>query len=79
MNMYSQKGRSPDTGSLPGSYHGSGCTLPAIAATIANGLDISEVVRDAQEHLANVEHAYRPGWANTSPIACSADEDQNDD
>jgi hydroxymethylpyrimidine/phosphomethylpyrimidine kinase len=36
---------------LPGSYHGSGCTLAsAIAANLANGLEIEEAVRDAQEY-----------------------------
>src|SRR6185503_12665001 len=35
---------------LPGSYHGSGCTLAsAIAAALANGLAVPEAVRDAQE------------------------------
>ncbi len=35
---------------LPGSYHGSGCTLAsAIAAALANGLRVPEAVRDAQE------------------------------
>jgi hydroxymethylpyrimidine/phosphomethylpyrimidine kinase len=35
---------------LPGSYHGSGCTLAsAIAALLANGLTLSEAVREAQE------------------------------
>jgi hydroxymethylpyrimidine/phosphomethylpyrimidine kinase len=36
---------------LPGSYHGSGCTLAsAIAAALANGLRVPEAVRDAQEY-----------------------------
>lgn len=36
---------------LPGSYHGSGCTLAsAIAAALANGLGVPEAVRDAQEY-----------------------------
>jgi len=36
---------------LPGSYHGSGCTLAsAIAAALANGLDMAEAVREAQEY-----------------------------
>jgi len=36
---------------LAGSYHGSGCTLAsAIAAALANGLDMPEAVRDAQEY-----------------------------
>jgi hydroxymethylpyrimidine/phosphomethylpyrimidine kinase len=36
---------------LPGSYHGSGCTLAsAIAAALANGLGVPEAVREAQEY-----------------------------
>ena len=36
---------------LPGSYHGSGCTLAsAIAAALANGQKVPEAVRDAQEY-----------------------------
>ena len=36
---------------LPGSYHGSGCTLAsAIAAMLANGLDMPEAVREAQDY-----------------------------
>ena len=35
---------------LPGSYHGSGCTLAsAIAGCIANGASVEEAVRDAQD------------------------------
>jgi hydroxymethylpyrimidine/phosphomethylpyrimidine kinase len=35
---------------LPGSYHGSGCTLAsAVAAALANGRRMPEAVRDAQE------------------------------
>lgn len=36
---------------LPGSYHGSGCTLAsAVAANLANGLDLGDAVRDAQDY-----------------------------
>jgi hydroxymethylpyrimidine/phosphomethylpyrimidine kinase len=36
---------------LPGSYHGSGCTLAsAVAAALANGSGVPEAVRDAQEY-----------------------------
>jgi hydroxymethylpyrimidine/phosphomethylpyrimidine kinase len=54
---------------LPGSYHGSGCTLAsAIAATLANGLDISEAVRDAQEYTWQaLRSAYRPGMGQNIP------------
>jgi hydroxymethylpyrimidine/phosphomethylpyrimidine kinase len=54
---------------LPGSYHGSGCTLAsAIAANLANGQDIAEAVRDAQDYtwqaLAN---GFRPGMGQFLP------------
>ncbi len=54
---------------LPGSYHGSGCTLAsAIAANLANGLDMAEAVRDAQDYtwqaLAN---GFRPGMGQYLP------------
>jgi hydroxymethylpyrimidine/phosphomethylpyrimidine kinase len=54
---------------LPGSYHGSGCTLAsAIAANLANGLDLAEAVRDAQDYtwqaLAN---GFRPGMGQYFP------------
>ena len=36
---------------LPGSYHGSGCTLAsAVAAGLANGRGVPEAVREAQEY-----------------------------
>ena len=54
---------------LPGTYHGSGCTLAAaIAATIANGLSVSEAVRDAQEYTWQALNlAYRPGMGQHIP------------
>ena len=54
---------------LPGSYHGSGCTLAAaIAATLANGLEIPEAVRDAQEYTWQALSAgYRPGMGQHIP------------
>ena len=54
---------------LPGSYHGSGCTLAAaIAATLANGLDVGEAVRDAQEYTWQaLSAAYRPGMGQHIP------------
>jgi hydroxymethylpyrimidine/phosphomethylpyrimidine kinase len=54
---------------LPASYHGSGCTLAAaIAATLANGLDVSEAVRDAQEYTWQaLNAAYRPGMGQHIP------------
>jgi hydroxymethylpyrimidine/phosphomethylpyrimidine kinase len=54
---------------LSGSFHGSGCTLAsAIAANLANGLDMPEAVRDAQDYtwqaLAN---GFRPGMGQYLP------------
>ncbi|MBI2509684.1 MAG: hydroxymethylpyrimidine/phosphomethylpyrimidine kinase, partial [Betaproteobacteria bacterium] len=51
--LYGENGvvRSDSWQRLSGSYHGSGCTLAsAIAATLANGLEISDAVKDAQEY-----------------------------
>ena len=70
---------------LPGSYHGSGCTLAsAIAAMLANGLDLPEAVREAQEYTWQaLKKAYRPGmgqflpdrlfWAREEPGAPAED------
>ena len=54
---------------LPGSYHGSGCTLAsAIAATLANGLDIADAVHDAQEYTWQALAAgFRPGMGQYIP------------
>jgi hydroxymethylpyrimidine/phosphomethylpyrimidine kinase len=54
---------------LPGSYHGSGCTLAsAIAANLANGLDIADAVRDAQEYTwQSLAHGFRPGMGQHFP------------
>lgn len=54
---------------LPGSYHGSGCTLAsAIAAMLANGLDIPEAVREAQDFTWHtLKKAYRPGMGQFLP------------
>ncbi len=54
---------------LSGSYHGSGCTLAsAIAATLANGLDIPEAVREAQEYTWQTLNAgFRPGMGQHVP------------
>lgn len=54
---------------LPGSYHGSGCTLAsAIAACLAAGSSMEDAVREAQEYtwqaLAN---GFRPGMGQFIP------------
>lgn len=54
---------------LPGSYHGSGCTLAsAVAAALAHGLDMSQAVFEAQgftwQALAS---AFRPGMGQSIP------------
>lgn len=54
---------------LPGSYHGSGCTLAsAIAASIAQGLDIPEAVKEAQEFTwQSLKAGFRPGMGQHIP------------
>ena len=54
---------------LPGSYHGSGCTMAsALAAALANGIDIVDAVRDAQEFTWQaLRHAYRAGMGQLIP------------
>ena len=61
--------RSDNWERLAGSYHGSGCTLAsAIAATIANGLSISDAVKDAQEYTwQTLKAAFRPGMGQHIP------------
>jgi hydroxymethylpyrimidine/phosphomethylpyrimidine kinase len=69
--LYGQEGviRSDSWQRLPGSYHGSGCTLAsAIAATLANGLDVPEAVREAQEYTWQTLNAgFRPGMGQHIP------------
>jgi hydroxymethylpyrimidine/phosphomethylpyrimidine kinase len=69
--LYGQDGiiRSDSWQRLPGSYHGSGCTLAsAIAATIANGLAIGDAVKDAQEYTwQTLKSAFRPGMGQHIP------------
>jgi hydroxymethylpyrimidine/phosphomethylpyrimidine kinase len=54
---------------LPGSYHGSGCTLAAAcAAIIAQGEEIAEAVREAQEYTWNtLKSGFRPGMGQYIP------------
>ncbi len=69
---------------LPGSYHGSGCTLAsAIAAVLAYGQDMPTAVREAQQFTyETLKAAFRPGmgqylperffWAQTPPTEGNA-------
>lgn len=69
---------------LPGSYHGSGCTLAsAIAAGLAFGNELKRAVRDGQEYTyETLKAAFRPGmgqyipdrffWAQETPVQGNA-------
>jgi hydroxymethylpyrimidine/phosphomethylpyrimidine kinase len=54
---------------LPGSYHGSGCTLAAaLAANLARGLDIGDAVYEAQDYTWHaLKNAFRPGMGQYLP------------
>jgi hydroxymethylpyrimidine/phosphomethylpyrimidine kinase len=54
---------------LAGSFHGSGCTLAsACAATIAQGLDIPEAVKEAQEFTwQSLKYGFRAGMGQSIP------------
>ena len=54
---------------LPGSYHGSGCTLAAaLAANLARGLDIGDAVYEAQDYTWHaLESAFRLGMGQHLP------------
>jgi hydroxymethylpyrimidine/phosphomethylpyrimidine kinase len=54
---------------LPGSFHGSGCTLAsALAANLARGLDIADAVYEAQDYTWQaLSKAYRPGMGQYIP------------
>jgi hydroxymethylpyrimidine/phosphomethylpyrimidine kinase len=61
--------RSDEWQRLPGSYHGSGCTLAsAIAANLAWGLSLPEAVRAAQEYTwHSLAQGFRPGMGQHVP------------
>ena len=69
--LYAKNGvvRTDTWARLPHNYHGSGCTLAsAIAAMLANGLDLPEAVREAQDYTWHaLEKAYRPGMGQYLP------------
>jgi hydroxymethylpyrimidine/phosphomethylpyrimidine kinase len=54
---------------LPGTFHGAGGTLAAaLAAMLANGLDMPEAAREAQDYTWHtLEKAYRPGMGRLLP------------
>jgi hydroxymethylpyrimidine/phosphomethylpyrimidine kinase len=54
---------------LPGSYHGSGCTLTsAIAACMAHGLSVEEAVEEAQEYTwQTLKNGFRLGMGQLIP------------
>ncbi len=65
---------------LPGSYHGSGCTLAsAIAAHLASGVDVAEAVMGAQEYTwRTLAAGFRPGMGQFIPdrLFWSRDDDE---
>lgn len=69
--LYGDKGviRADGWERLPGSYHGSGCTLAsAIAANLAHGMGIVDAVREAQEFTwQTLSQAFRPGMGQFIP------------
>jgi hydroxymethylpyrimidine/phosphomethylpyrimidine kinase len=69
--LYNERGRirSDNWPRLPGSYHGSGCTLAsAIAALLANGLSMAEAVKEAQEYTWQaLQYGFRPGMGQYLP------------
>ena len=69
--LYGKKGvvRSDTWERLPGSYHGSGCTLAsAAAAGLAKGLSVADAAREAQDYTWHALAAgFRPGMGQYIP------------
>lgn len=69
--LYAKSGvvRSDTWTRLPENFHGAGGTLTAaIAAMLANGLDMPEAVREAQDYTWHtLKKAYRPGMGQFLP------------
>jgi len=69
--LYGERGvlRSDSWARLPGIYHGSGCTLAAaIAALLAQDVDVPEAVKEAQEYTwQTLNAAFRPGMGQHIP------------
>lgn len=86
VNTLYQRGsvlRSDSWQRLPGSYHGSGCTLAAaLAANLARGLDIGDAVYEAQDYTWQaLAHAFRPGMGQYLPdrLFWARDDEGTDD
>ncbi len=82
--LYNEKGVvcSDNWPRLPGIYHGSGCTLAsAIAALLANGLTMTEAVKEAQEFTWQaLQYGFRPGMGQHIPDRLFwAREEEDDD
>jgi hydroxymethylpyrimidine/phosphomethylpyrimidine kinase len=69
--LYRQEGvvRTDSWQRLPGSYHGSGCTLAsAIAATLARGFEMADAVHEGQEYTwQTLKNALRLGMGQQIP------------
>lgn len=65
---------------LPGSYHGSGCTLAsAIAAHLASGVDVADAVAGAQEFTwRTLAAGFRPGMGQFIPDRLFWSRDEED-
>ncbi|KAF0162735.1 MAG: hydroxymethylpyrimidine/phosphomethylpyrimidine kinase [Rhodocyclaceae bacterium] len=66
---------------LPGSYHGSGCTLAsAIAAHFASGVNVAEAVMAAQEYTwRTLAAGFRPGMGQFIPDRMFWSREEDDD
>lgn len=69
---------------LPGSYHGSGCTLAsAIAGCIAGGASVEDAVRDAQDYTwKSLKNGFRGGMGQFIPdrfFWARGNDDESDD
>jgi len=69
--LYGRKGqiRADTWQRLPSGFHGAGCTLTAaVAATLANGLDVPEAVKEAQDYTWHaLQQGFRPGMGQYLP------------
>lgn len=69
--LYGEHGklRSDSWARLPGIYHGSGCTLAsAIASLLAQGVNVPEAVKEAQEYTwQSLNAGFRPGMGQHIP------------